>query len=70
MWQAVLRLPDAEADFESLAPAERREGHELGAKAQDRLVRTLARLAEGMARDGADLVDTQGLPEGFSSRES
>lgn len=64
-WTAVAALPDDESSFDRLDPEERRRAHELGARTQDRLVRCLARLVEGMAVDGADLLDERGLPPGY-----
>lgn len=60
--QAVQSLPDDDDAFDSLDPEQRRQLHELGCAAQDRLVRALARLVAGMAEDGADLVDGRGNP--------
>ena len=65
VWAATRRLPDDEASFHSLSPHDRRAAHDLGVRAQDRLVRTLARLVEDMARDGADLVDDRGVPSDY-----
>ncbi|HCP48249.1 MAG TPA: hypothetical protein DIU15_19575 [Deltaproteobacteria bacterium] len=60
-WEAALRLPDDDSSFDSLSPTERRRAHDLGVRVQDRVTRALARLVEGMARDGAELVDEAGL---------
>lgn len=64
-WSAIADLPDDDESFDALTPEERRRAHELGARTQDRLVRCLARLVEGMATDGADLLDERGLPPGY-----
>jgi len=68
VWQAVLRLPDSEAAFDDLDPAQRRDAHDIGVRIADRLVHTLARLVAGMAEDGADLVDERGLPRTFEDQ--
>jgi hypothetical protein len=69
-WEAVAALPDDDAAFDALDPDARRRAHDLGVRAQDRLVRCLARLVEGMARDGADLLDERGLPPGYRGAPS
>ncbi len=69
-WAAAAALPDDDPSFDSLTPHERRELHDLGVRTQDRLVRCLARLTQGMAEDGADLLDERGLPHGFGARAS
>ncbi len=69
-WAAMLALPDDDPSFDSLSPEQRRAAHDLGVRVQDRLVRCLARLVEGMASDGADLLDERGLPQGFATRGS
>ena len=51
-WTAVLALPDDDPAFDSQRPGQRRAAHDLGVRVQDRLLRALARLAEGMASDG------------------
>ena len=66
-WEAALDLPDDDAAFDSLSPEQRRDAHDLGVRVQDRLVRALARLVEGMASDGVELVDEAGLPSGYRS---
>ncbi len=66
VWEAARALPDDDASFDSLTPGERRAAHDLGVCVQDRVLRCLSRLVEGMARDGADLVDDGGLPRGYS----
>ncbi len=67
VWQAVAALPDDPESFDALTPDERRRAHDLGVRAQDRLVRCLATLVEGMAADGAELIDERGLPPGYRS---
>jgi hypothetical protein len=67
-WMAVAALPDDDQAFDSLDPAARRRAHDVGVRVQDRLVRCLSRLVEGMAADGAELLDERGLPPGY--RES
>ena len=67
-WEAVLRLPDDEDSFASLDPHERRRLHDMGIRVQDRLVRTLSKLVVDMGADGADLVDSEGLPESYRDR--
>ena len=64
-WTAAAALPDDDRAFDSLTPEERRQAHDLGVRVQDRLIRCLARLVEGMAADGADLLDERGLPPGY-----
>ncbi|MEE2828675.1 MAG: hypothetical protein VX498_05780 [Myxococcota bacterium] len=65
VWQTVLRLPDEDSDFDALEPMERRAAHDLGLRIQDRLLRALSRLVEGMAADGVDLVDDEGVPSSY-----
>lgn len=65
-WTTALALPDDEAAFDSLTPDERRAAHDLGVRVQDRIVRALARLAEGMANDGVELADDRGVPVDYS----
>ena len=62
VWDAVAALPDDEAAFTSLDPDARRHAHGVGVRCQDRLVRALSRLVEGMAEDGVELVDDRGVP--------
>lgn len=69
VWEACLRLPTDEESYDELDPMERRAAHDLGVRVQDRLMNSLSRLVEGMARDGAELVDEAGLPEAFSPAE-
>lgn len=64
VWEAVLQLPDDDEAFDSLDPDARRAAHDLGVRVQDRLLRCLSQLVEGMAADGAELVD-DGLPDAF-----
>ena len=66
VWAAATALPDDEASFTSLSPEQRRAAHDSGARCQDRLVRVLARLVEGMATDGVELVDDRGVPSDYS----
>lgn len=61
VWAAALTLPDDEESFRSLTPDERRAAHDLGVRVQDRVVRALSRLVEGMAEDGVELVDDRGV---------
>jgi len=61
-WTAARSLPDDDSWFDSLTPDERRAAHDLGIRVQDRLVRALARLVEGMADDGVELIDPRGVP--------
>ena len=65
VWQTVLGLPDDDSDFDELEPLERRAAHDLGVRIQDRLLRALSRLVEGMAADGVDLVDDKGVPSSY-----
>lgn len=65
VWHAVVALPDDEAAFTSLDPEARRAAHDLGVRCQDRLVRALARLVEGMAEDGVEWVDERGVPSDY-----
>jgi len=69
-WEIALRLPDDDPSFDRLTPEQRRRAHDLGVKVQDRLTRTLSRLVLGMAHDGADLVDKDGLAPGLGPTES
>ncbi len=69
-WAVMLALPDDDVSFDSLSPDQRRAAHDLGVRVQDRLVRCLARLVEGMATDGADLLDERGLPQSVGARAS
>ncbi len=65
VWRAVADLPDDDDAFDSLDPEARRRAHDLGQRTQDRMMRCLARLVQGMAADGADLLDERGLPPGY-----
>jgi hypothetical protein len=65
VWEAAKALPDDDAAFDSLDPAARRSAHDVGVRVQDRVLRCLSRLVEGMAEDGVELVDG-GLPVGFT----
>ena len=65
VWEAVAALPDDPESFDALSPDDRRRAHDLGVRCQDRLVRCLATLVEGMAADGAELLDERGLPPGY-----
>ncbi len=67
VWIAAAALPDDEASFDSLDPDARRRAHDVGVRCQDRLVRVLARLVEGMAHDGVELVDERGVPRDYSA---
>ncbi len=67
---AAAALPDDDDAFDALDPEQRRHAHDLGVRAQDRLVRCLSRLVEGMAADGADLLDERGLPTGYRGSPS
>jgi len=66
VWTAAAALPDDEAAFTELDPDARRRAHDVGVRCQDRLVRVLARLVEGMAEDGVELVDARGVPSDYS----
>ncbi|MCP4868383.1 MAG: hypothetical protein GY898_06670 [Proteobacteria bacterium] len=65
LWEAALALPDDAAAFDSLDPDARRAAHDVGQRCQDRLLRCLSRLVEGMAKDGVELLD-DGLPGPFT----
>ena len=67
VWAAANALPDHEDAFTSLSPEERRRAHDVGVRCQDRLVRVLARLVQGMAEDGVELVDERGVPKDYGS---
>lgn len=66
VWAAASALPDDDPSFDSLSPDERRDAHDMGVRCQDRLVRALARLVQGMASDGVELVDARGVPHDYS----
>ena len=65
VWDQCVQLPDDDEAFSKLTPDQRRNAHDLGLRCQDRLVRALSRLVVDMSTDGADLVDSAGLPQGY-----
>ncbi len=65
LWEAALALPDDDAAFDSLDPDARRAAHDVGVRVQDRVLRCLSRLVEGMAGDGVELLN-EGLPVPFT----
>lgn len=67
LWTDARALPDDDDSFDSLTPEQRRAAHDLGVRVQDRVVRALARLAEGMAEDGVELADARGVPVDYSA---
>ena len=70
VWLAVLELPQDGASFEAIDPQQRRDAHDLGVRIQDRLLGCLTQLVEGMATDGVELVDGQGVPTAFHADDS
>jgi len=65
VWEAALLLPDDDAAFDSLDPDARRAAHDVGVRVQDRVLRCLSRLVQGMVTDGVELLH-DGLPGPFS----